>query len=74
MLLLTETLQRDTDLVALKVGSSAHGKTLLTAEALKLRAHYQRVTFKPLLLTPHTYNLNVLLLVHCVRERVIVSE
>lgn len=64
MLLLTETLQTDTDLVAFKVSSSAHGKALLAAEALEFRAHDQRVPFKPLLLTPNTHNLNILLLIH----------
>lgn len=61
---LTVTLSwTDTDLVAFKIGASTHGETLLAAEALEFRAHDQRVAFKPLLLTPHAHNLNILLLV-----------
>lgn len=57
-----------TNLIAFEVGPSAGSKTLLTAEALELWSHTQRVAFYTFLLAPHTYYLHILYIFHCRRE------
>lgn len=53
-----------THLVPFKVGPSAGCKTLLTAEALQLCAHTQRVAFYTFLLAPNTDYLHILHIFH----------
>ncbi len=46
-------------LVSLKIGSAAGGKALLTAEALQLAPHAQRIAFDADLLAPGAHDLHI---------------
>ncbi len=46
-------------LVSLKIGSAAGGEALLTAEALQLTPHAQRIAFDADLLAPGAHDLHI---------------
>lgn len=52
-------IRRELYLVSLKIGPAAGGEALLTAEALQLTPHAQRVAFDADLLAPGAHDLHI---------------